>query len=135
MADIPDPVMAACEQHWPAHKYDCSGFVKAVATDLSIELFGQANQIIDYLDHSARWQNLGADPATATTRANSGEFVIAGLKATGHGHLAVVVKSNSGRYPIGYWGQFGGIGKRKTSLNFSWRRSDWPKVQFYAAKL
>jgi len=129
-----DPVTAACEAEWNKWKSDCSGFAKAVARRLGIILIGQANSMIDALEDSSRWVKLGADRKAAVTRAQMGDLVIGGLKAHGHGHIVIVVKTSSAAYPIAYWGRFGAVGKKRTAINWSWNKTDLPKVQFYAAK-
>jgi hypothetical protein len=64
-----------------------------------------------------------------------GYLVIGGLKAQGHGHVVIIVKSANAGYPIGYWGRFGAVGKKRTTINWSWNKTDLPKVHFYAAKI
>ena len=134
MAYTTDQIISFCEAEWDNWKGDCSGFVKAVAKRLNIELNGQANGIIDFLESSPNWENLGADEAKATRYANQGYFVIGGLKANPHGHVVVVVKSAPQAHAVGYWGRLGGAGRKNTTLNWSWSRTDLPKVHFYATK-
>jgi hypothetical protein len=129
-----DPVAAACEAEWDKWKSDCSGFVKAVALRLGIKITGMANPMIDYLEHSTAWRSLGSDSGAAITRASQGDLVVGGLKAPRHGHVVIVIKSAPLRYPIGYWGRFGAVGKKRAGINWSWNKSDLPKVQFYARK-
>jgi hypothetical protein len=133
MASEADPIIAACEAEWDNWKSDCSGFAKAVAHRLGIILSGPANAMIDSLEESSRWLKLGADQTAAITRAKMGYLVIGGLKARGHGHVVVVVKSADAGYPIAYWGRFGAIGKKRTTINWSWNSTDLPNVRFYAA--
>jgi hypothetical protein len=40
-------IINACEAEYQAHITDCSGFVKAVAKNLGIILYGLANDIVD----------------------------------------------------------------------------------------
>jgi cell wall-associated NlpC family hydrolase len=83
--------------------FDCSGFVRAVATDLGIEprLTGQADDIMDQCRSSSAWGTLKSGEAAATAAAD-GYFVIAGLKANEHvpaknnGHVVVII----GRKPL-----------------------------------
>src|SRR6266446_9467 len=85
-------VVAACEKHWDQFKSDCSGFVKAVAQDCGILLTGQANDIVDQIQ-KLPWQVLKDGAAVgheASVKANAG-LVIAGLKDTPSGHVAIVV--------------------------------------------
>jgi hypothetical protein len=128
-----DPVIAACEAEWDRWKSDCSGFAKAVARRLGIVLSGQANSMIDSLEASSRWVSLSADKKAASARAQMGYLVIGGLKARGHGHVVIVVKSANAGYPIAYWGRFGAVGKKRTAINWSWNRADLSRVRFYAA--
>lgn len=69
----------------------------------------------------------------AISYANSGYFVVTGLKASGHGHVAVIVPTPLGsRFPLAYWGRFGGAGRKHSGINGSWNRHDLPKVRYYA---
>jgi hypothetical protein len=128
-------VVAACEAEWSAYSNDCSGFVRAVAGDLGISLAGQANAIIDALDTPSRWENLGTNPQLASLRAAQGCLVVAGLKATPNGHVAVVVDAPAQAYPVGYWGKLDDIGKKNTGLNWAWRKSDLVNVKYYSCVL
>ena len=127
-------VEAASRQEWSRWKSDCSGFVHAVADDLGIALSGNANAMVDTMGARANgWIGLGHDAALAIGYANRGFFVVAGLKAAGHGHVVVIVPAPTGsRYPVGYWGRLGGVGREKTGINWSWNRRDLPKVDYYA---
>jgi len=127
-------IETASRQEWPRWKNDCSGFVHAVADDLGIALSGNANAMVDAMGAKANgWIDLGSDPALAISYANRGFFVVAGLKAAGHGHVAVIVSTPPGsRYPVGYWGRLGGVGREKTGINWSWNHRDLPKVDYYA---
>ncbi|GAB1266682.1 hypothetical protein [Aurantivibrio infirmus] len=40
-------VIELCEKHWESNKKNCSGFIKAVAKELTITVHGQANDIVD----------------------------------------------------------------------------------------
>jgi hypothetical protein len=130
-----DPVTTACETEWETWRSDCSGFAKAVASRLGVSLSGQANELIDYLQRSPEWRNLGSDTKSAIGQAVLGDFVIGGLKSRPHGHVVVVVRSEATLYPVAYWGRFGAVGKKKTTINFSWRRADLPNVLFFSRKL
>ena len=127
-------IETASRQEWPRWKSDCSGFVHAVAGDLGIVLSGNANAMVDAMDIKANgWIALGHDPALAISYANRGFFVVAGLKAAGHGHVVVIVPTPAGsRYPLGYWGRLGGVGREKTGINWSWNHHDLPEVDYYA---
>ena len=132
MASTGDQIIASCEAEWDAWKADCSGFVKAVAKQIGIQLTGQANQIIDYLDSAANWENLETDASLATARACQGYLVVGGLKALPHGHVVVIVESASQKFPLAYWGRLGMVGRKNTSINWSWNRTDLPKVRYFA---
>ena len=134
MAITADQIISFCESEWDAWKSDCSGFVKAVAKDIGVSLTGQANSIIDFLDSSAMWENLGADSQKAIKYASQGYFVIGGLNSTPNGHVVVVVKSPPQNYPVAYWGRLGGTGRKNATINWSWSHADLPNVHFYAVK-
>lgn len=130
------PVVAACDKHWEGFKSDCSGFVKAVAKELGITLTGQANDIVGAMV-GAPWTGL-IDGADAASKASQGYFVIGGLKATSHGHVVVVVPGivNRGKYPSAYWGSLGKVGRKNTTINWSWAKTERDKVgyAYYATK-
>jgi hypothetical protein len=134
MANDTDQVVTACEAEWDKWKGDCSGFVKAVAKRLGMTLTGQANDLVDYLEQSPAWLNLGSNSGKAISRAADGYFVIGGLKAEPLGHVVVVVKSKAQPYPVAYWGRYGSVGKKRTTINWSWRHPDLPNVHFFARK-
>lgn len=134
MAITADQIKGFCEAEWDKWKSDCSGFVKAVAQDIGVPLSGQANDIVDFLEQSVAWEKLGTDGAAAIRYATMDYFVIAGLKASPNGHIAVVVKSPPQVYPVGYWGRLGSAGRKNTTLNWSWTHADLAKVRYYAIK-
>jgi hypothetical protein len=130
-----------CEQEYPATKDDCNKFVKAVSADLGVTLFqpgDDADQIVQRM-RDANWMRL-SDGVAAKTKADSGAYVIAGLKGADHnpphdhGHVAVVVSGPlaSGKYPTGYWGSLGGTPGRDQTLNFAWNAADRDNVEYYA---
>ena len=124
-------VVAACEKVWDDYKSDCSGFVRAVAVELKITaVTGNANDIVDSMA-SDPWKTL-KDGVEAKQKAEEGNFVVAGLKATPNGHVAVVVGGplNREKYPSGYWGKLGGQGKKNETLNWSWTLTDLAKVTY-----
>lgn len=127
-----DPVIRACEGEWDAHKNDCSGFVRAVAADLGVSLSGLANQIIASMSSSPAWSDLGTSASQATSHANNGYLVVAGLAVPGHhGHVAIVVRANSS-VPVAYWGKLGGVGRKNTSIHWAWNSTDLPHVRYFA---
>jgi len=119
-----------CEARWDAWKSDCSGFLKAVAADVGIKLHGQANTIIDTMSDS--WEDLGDDAAKAVLHASSRRLVVAGLKATGHGHVAVIVPGPATPWPHAYWGQFNGTGRKNATINWAWNKADRDDVRYYS---
>ena len=132
MAD-PTPqqtIINACQADFAAHKSDCSGFVKAVASDLGITLTGMANDIVDEIQ-TAPWTEL-ADGVAAKAQADLGFFVVGGLKETPHGHVVVVVTGPlaRGKYPTAYWGRLGGIGMKNTTINWAWNAADRDHVTY-----
>lgn len=124
-------ITEVCESDWAAYKGDCSGFVKAVAADLGIQLTGLANDIVDQIGRSP-WVSLKKDGVAAKSRADAGFFVIGGLKvAGGHGHVVVITPGPLAfsKYPTGYWGRLDGTGKKNTTINFAWKE-DRDKVVY-----
>lgn len=135
MTESADAVIAACEAEWDSWKADCSGFVKAVASRLEIGLTGKANALVDALGNAPLWENLGEDPKAASQKADLGYFVVGGLKSQPNGHVVIVVSGPPQQYPVGYWGQLGRVGRKKTTLNWSWNAADLTKVQYFAFAL
>lgn len=133
MPTTADQIINWCESEWDLWKADCSGFVRAVCARAEVELSGQANHIIDFLGTSPAWENLGAAPATAIQRANGGRLVIGGLKEQSHGHVVIVVQSASLKYPVAYWGRLGAVGRKNTTINWSWNRVDRPLVEYFSS--
>jgi peptidoglycan hydrolase-like protein with peptidoglycan-binding domain len=125
---VPQSVTDLCEKHWEAHKDDCSGFVKAVATDLNVTLTGQANDIVDQIQKSP-WKIL-KDGKEADSEARAGKFVVAGLKDDPNGHVVIIVPGELAhdKYPTGYWGHLGGVGYKNTTINYSWKSTERDKV-------
>ena len=113
----------ACEANWEDHKADCSGFVKAVASDLGVTLTGQANDIVDQIQ-IAPWVLLGKDGVAAKQKADAGLFVVAGLRDAPNGHVVVITPGpldpNNSKYPTGYWGRLHGVGRKATTINWAW---------------
>jgi hypothetical protein len=46
-------IEAAAKKAWPSWKNDCSGFVRAVASDLGIAIAGNANAMVDVMNAKA----------------------------------------------------------------------------------
>ena len=76
-----DRVEEACEACFDAHAHDCSGFVKAVASQLGVELDGLANEIVDTIRSGNGWTPLRNGVAAADSAAG-GKLVIGGLKGS-----------------------------------------------------
>src|ERR1700693_1200829 len=84
-------ILDACERCWgdsfisgTTNSDNCSGFVKAVAKRLGVQLPDKnADGIIDYLDGSDDWGRdySGTD---ASRFASAGQLIIAGLKSDEH---------------------------------------------------
>ncbi len=124
-------VKEACEARWETWKADCSGFLKAVAADVGIELTGQANAIIDTVG-TAPWVQLESDADCAVSYAGMGYLVVAGLKANPNGHVCVIVSGASKPYPSAYWGRLNAVGKKNATINWAWTHADLAKIQYYA---
>ena len=142
----PARIIQICQASWDAHKSDCSGFVKAVATALGVATFGpndNADSIVEKLSAASDWTALTAgDGVTAKAQADAGLFVIAGLKGAdqsqpdAHGHVVVVVSGPLDRqYPTAYWGQLGGVGAEAKTINWAWRAGDRDRVGYFAKSL
>jgi hypothetical protein len=123
-------VVTACDNHWEKYKSDCSGFVKAVAGELGVALQGDANAIADAIKNTP-WKLL-KDGVEAKQKAELGYFVLGALKASPNGHVVVVVPGelNRSKYPTAYWGSLGRVGKKKTTINWSWTVTDLEKVYY-----
>ena len=123
-----DAIVAACQANWEAHKADCSGFAKAVAAAIGVELTGMANDIVDQIQ-TAPWTTT-MDGAVASQQAADGMFVIGGLQEEGHGHVVVVTPGplNRDKYPTAYWGRLGGVGAENQTINWAWNADDRDKV-------
>ena len=124
-------IQLLCESNWGKYKNDCSGFVKAVSNKLGIQLSGQANAMIDIMNRLP-WIQLGTDISEAIRYANQNYLVIAGLKKTPHGHVAIIMPNSSKPYPTAYWGRLGSSGKKNTTINWSWNHHDLKEVEYFA---
>ncbi len=138
----PDQIIAICEQQWPAHQNDCSGFVKAVAAQLGVALNGLADDIVDEIQDEP-WEVLDDGPAAAQKAAQPGMFVVGGLKGSDeqqpsqHGHVVVVVPGPlaHGTCPTAYWGKLGSSGRKATTVNWAWRAADLDQVLYAIRKV
>jgi hypothetical protein len=123
-------IIDTCEADFDAHTSDCSGFLKAVASDLGIALTGMADDIVDEIQ-VAPWIPL-ADGVAAKAQADLGFFVVGGLKDTPHGHVVVVVQGPLAheKYPTAYWGRLGATGMKNTTINWAWNKTDRDRVTY-----
>jgi hypothetical protein len=139
---MPDRVRDACEANFDAHSGDCSGFARAVAAALGVELRGLANDIVDTLRGGGDWTAL-ADGPSAAQAATAGKLVIAGLKGSEqadpdpNGHVVVVVAGPLARdkYPSAYWGKLHGTGEKDKTLNWAWTEQDRDRISYAAHTL
>jgi len=134
--DSPNKIVQACEKHFDQFIGDCSGFVKAVATELGLTLDGQANNIVDEILRPP-WSELQGNKE-ANANAALGWFVVAGLKDMPHGHVVVIVPGSTGdTYPTAYWGSLAGKSGKNKTINWAWKHVDLPNVVFgyYTTKL
>ena len=130
-----EKVIEVCKAAWPAHKSDCSAFVRDVAERLGVEISGNADAIVDMM--RSDWQMLADGPA-ASAAADAGRLVVAGLKGgeqqvpSEHGHVVVVVSGPlaHAQYPSAYWGRLGGVGAENQTINWAWRAGDRDKVTY-----
>ena len=133
-----DRIAKACEKHWNAHQDNCSGFVRAVASEIGISIppeHKQANPIIEYISlwSTASWWEIGS-PKKAGELAEEGYFVLACLKSEPNGHVAVVTsgyKSSHRGDPRGYWGTYEGVGNKNATMNWSFGKKVMDKVTYF----
>jgi hypothetical protein len=147
----PQTIVNDCLLEWPANKGDCNHFVKAVSTDLGVQLFGvgdDADAIVQTLrdqttnSSATGWFKL-IDGTDAKAKADAGQYVIAGLKGAdhnpprAHGHVAIVVTGPLAfqKYPTGFWGSSGGAAGANQTLNFAWNSDDVDQVEYFASAL
>jgi hypothetical protein len=134
-----DNIITTCENNWDANKSDCNAFVKSVAKEYGVLLSGVADDIVDTIS-GAGWEHLGKSGVKAKASADDGNLVIGGLKGQDHdpprdhGHVVIVVRGSlaNGKYPTGYWGSLGGVGKKNTTLNYAWNAKDRDHVIYGA---
>ncbi len=132
-----DRIKDACIACFDAHKGDCSGFARAVADRLAVELQGVADAIVDTLRSGKGWPPL-LNGAAAAASAKAGRLVIGGLKGSeqahknGHGHVVVVIDGPlaRGAYPSAYWGSLGGQPGRGLTTNFAWTEADHDRISY-----
>jgi len=104
-----DRVKDACEACFEAHANDCSGFARAVAGELEVQLHGLANEI-------------GGLKGSEQTHPDP------------HGHVVVVVAGpldpTHHAYPKAYWGKLGGRGAKNQWTNWAWNEGDRDRVSY-----
>ena len=148
-------VINVCQASWAANQGDCSAFIKAVCAALVVPMSpGQADDIVQYFrDPANGWEALkdGVDAAgnvirkeeVAKERADAGKLVLAGMTAAelgdANGHVAVVISAalifsvqNNNYYPVGYWGQLGGVGGANQCLSYSFGQGVIDQVTYAA---
>src|SRR4051812_36386472 len=140
-------IIEACEENFEKYKSDCSGFVKAVVSSVSrSSLHGNADDIVDFLNHTDGWTVLAnGDGQAAKEKADNGWLVVGGMMNTeltparSHGHVVIVVTGSLDavhhNYPTAYWGMFGGVGAKNKCLNYSFNRTDRDHVHYYAIEI
>jgi hypothetical protein len=108
-------IIGFCQAAISHHMNDCAGFVRDVANRCGVLMPGKpnANEIIEtyLLRPASGWTILGSE-ADAVKAAMSGQLVIGGLKASGHGHVVVVVGMENSAHPgraHGFWGRYHGM--------------------------
>jgi hypothetical protein len=78
----------------------------------------------------------GNDPQKAQDYASQGFLVVAGTKGEHHGHVAIIVPaSHAERYPVGYWGQYGGTVRKNSTINYSWTHKALPTVKYFVRQI
>ena len=113
-------IIAICQRTLRVYPNDCAAFVRAVAHECRVPIAGDANFIASVLLSVGKL----SDGVCAARAAASGQLVIAGLDAPGHGHVAVVVDGpvNRGKYPYAFWGQYHGLSIGNEVLNIGFTR-------------
>jgi hypothetical protein len=132
-----DRVREACEACFDLHSDDCSGFVRAVSSQLGVQLYGLANQIVDTIRDGNDWRPL-PDGIAAAQSAADGKLVVGGLKGLEqsnpepHGHVVIVVAGPLAHeaYPTAFWGKLGVVGAKDKTINWAWRVEDRDRVSY-----
>jgi len=129
-------IIKACERHWNAHQSNCSGFVNAVADQLAVPLpHMKANPMVDHISSwsAPMWWQINTSKQ-AGAYADEGYFVLACLKSTPNGHVAIVTSGHEpdhGIYPRGYWGTLNSIGEKNGTMNYSFKKSHVHMVSYF----
>ena len=69
---------------------------------------------------------------TATDLRTAAEQAVRAQYGTAGSRVVIVPTPPGSRYPLGYWGRLGGVGREKTGINWSWNHRDLPRVDYYA---
>jgi hypothetical protein len=122
---------------------DCSGFVKAVQTDLWLMPFkGKANSIYDELGERSDWVifGSGADAlAYAGHAANMGSLTIGVWKNSdpnSNGHVAIITAylpmlgSKPEQHAIGAWGELHGVGQLLGRISQSFGATKHQQIRY-----
>jgi hypothetical protein len=153
-------VIEACEKHWPSQRHNCSGFVRAVASELFVLLPGSTGQA-DWMTWFIKEWTVGDDTMSAirpgpsagleaANLASRGFLVVAGATSdeinsarqippetrTEHGHVVVIIPGfSASAWPIGYWGTLGSTGHKNASLSKCFRTPLKDKLHYFYVKL
>jgi cell wall-associated NlpC family hydrolase len=140
-------VVEVCRNSWDEsfisgvkNKYNCSGFVKAVAQKLAVYMpDGTADAIVEHLESHPLWRRL-SDGLEARQKAQQGSFVIGGLKSSDHspsrnnGHVAIIVGGAlyRAKYPLCWGGSTSNAQSQgNKSIGEVWNARDRDNVQYY----
>jgi hypothetical protein len=133
-------IIQICEQEFPKHWNDCSGFVAAVAQKCGVLITGNANEVVEnYL--SGRANFMLCYEADALRQAKAGNFVIAGLADRPNGHIVVVVDHPLHHgHVYAYWGRLhrpkgsninvGQLSFGRGGITQAWKSTALPNVKF-----
>ncbi len=120
----------------PRNQINCSGYVRDV-----INLAGDwvpdedANHLIQYMQTSPSWTDLGNDDVRASELAGQHYLVIAGLlNKHGHGHVVLIVPGRENGYAKGYWGSLNNAHEayENAGIDHAFTRAELPEVQYFA---
>lgn len=145
MANADQCIVDACKNAWEGsflrgtpNKNNCSGFVKAVASQLGISLPATADA--DGIAEAVKaWKKVDSGEEAQRLAAN-GSFVLVVLKGKdhhpprAHGHVGVVVSGELYRqkYPMMWCGSIGHAqSEGDKSVGEVWNRADRDSVQYY----
>ncbi len=144
-----DCILKACRDSWDesfvkgfVNRDNCSGFLKAVAKKLGVPVdeTAVADGLVDlFAADPESWTPL-ASGAEAARAAETGTFVVAGLRSDEHrpkrgqGHVVIVVPGPLYRslYPTCWGGSTGGAQSKGTkSVGEVWNRVDRDAVRYW----